>query len=134
MWATILASKHPQCHRYETSEFFFSTPCAYWPCKDSFTEPYFTHEHLGTEKYEVLICHFDGTNPSEQSAGLQNSILRHFFCLEICLTGSPILVSISRGYVMVVSSSPNYNLSEDYGRSTRKDSLAHVVVAFPNVN
>jgi hypothetical protein len=75
--------------------------------KTALPNPISQMKYLGTEKYEVLICHFDGTNPSE-SAELQNSILQHFSCLKFCLTGLPIQESTFRGYVMVASNPPNY--------------------------
>jgi hypothetical protein len=38
-----------------------------------FAESYFADDYLGTEKYEVLICHFDGANPSKEFAEYANT-------------------------------------------------------------
>ena len=49
--------------------------CAYWSCKVSFAErlTIYLMNTLTPRKYEFLICQFNGTNPSKESA-VQNSI------------------------------------------------------------
>jgi hypothetical protein len=79
--AVILASKHPGWNRYELFRVFLRPGICIlvqMSCKDSFAESYFADDYLGTEKYEVLICHFDGANPSKEFAEAQNSILPSF--------------------------------------------------------
>ena len=62
--------------------------------KAALLNDYFAHEYLGPESRGILICRFDDTNPSKESAEFQDSILQDLALLGI----QPNRTSYSSGY------------------------------------
>ena len=62
--------------------------------KAALLNDYFAHEYLGPESRGILICRFDDTNPSKESAEFQDSILQDLALLGI----QPDRISYSSDY------------------------------------
>lgn len=65
--------------------------------KAALLSDYFAHEYLGPESRGILICRFDDTNPSKESAEFQDSILQDLALLRI----QPDQISYSSDYFHV---------------------------------
>lgn len=87
--------------------------------KAALLNDYFAHEYLGSESRGVLICRFDDTNPSKESAEFQDSILQDMVLLGV----RPDRISYSSDYFqqMYEGCVKLIQLGKAYADNTPKD-------------
>lgn len=87
--------------------------------KAALLNDYFAHEYLGPDRRGILICRFDDTNPSKESAEFQDSILEDLALLGI----QPDRISYSSDYFeqMYEGCVKLIKLGKAYADNTPKD-------------